>query len=173
MCIRDNAKGALAQEQARYRQTERDLKRIRELQKKGFASESELDNAVSNYCLLYTSGGLVLEALPGLLGFLFGRQDQQMAVQDVSHSAGGNTAVKDMADLASAPRRMRLTQRNHLRFQRGRGPLGAIERPAGFLVQAISPALFVSLKPLVSRLRADTEASAQFSPCLLYTSRCV
>ncbi|EQM71583.1 hypothetical protein L682_30365 [Aquipseudomonas alcaligenes OT 69] len=44
-----SAKGALAQEQARYRQTERDLKRIRELQKKGFASESELDNAVSNY----------------------------------------------------------------------------------------------------------------------------
>jgi membrane fusion protein, multidrug efflux system len=43
------AKGALAQEQARFRQTERDLKRIRELQKKGFASESELDNAVSNF----------------------------------------------------------------------------------------------------------------------------
>ena len=43
------AKGALAQEQARYRQTERDLRRIRELQKKGFASESELDNAISNY----------------------------------------------------------------------------------------------------------------------------
>ncbi|MFI8480725.1 efflux RND transporter periplasmic adaptor subunit [Pseudomonas sp. NPDC078700] len=43
------AKGALAQEQARYRQTERDLRRIRELQKKGFASESELDNAVSNF----------------------------------------------------------------------------------------------------------------------------
>lgn len=43
------AKGALAQEQARYRQTERDLKRIRELQRKGFASESELDNAVSNF----------------------------------------------------------------------------------------------------------------------------
>ena len=43
------AKGALAQEQARYRQTERNLKRIRELQKKGFASESELDNAVSNF----------------------------------------------------------------------------------------------------------------------------
>lgn len=33
------AKGALAQEQARFRQTDRDLKRIRELQKKGFASE--------------------------------------------------------------------------------------------------------------------------------------
>ncbi|MGL4316188.1 MAG: efflux RND transporter periplasmic adaptor subunit [Pseudomonas sp.] len=43
------AKGTLAQEQARYRQTDRDLKRIRELQKKGFASESELDNAVSNF----------------------------------------------------------------------------------------------------------------------------
>lgn len=43
------AKGALAQEQARYRQTERDLKRIRELQTKGFASESELDNAISNF----------------------------------------------------------------------------------------------------------------------------
>jgi membrane fusion protein, multidrug efflux system len=43
------AKGSLAQEQARYRQTERDLKRIRELQRKGFASESELDNAVSNF----------------------------------------------------------------------------------------------------------------------------
>lgn len=43
------AKGVLAQEQARYRQTERDLRRIRELQKKGFASESELDNAISNF----------------------------------------------------------------------------------------------------------------------------
>ena len=43
------AKAALAQEQARYRQTERDLKRIRELQRKGFASESELDNAISNF----------------------------------------------------------------------------------------------------------------------------
>ncbi|MWV15655.1 efflux RND transporter periplasmic adaptor subunit [Pseudomonas sp. L-22-4S-12] len=43
------AKGALAQEQARYRQTERDLRRIRELQAKGFASESELDNAISNF----------------------------------------------------------------------------------------------------------------------------
>ena len=43
------AKGVLAQEQARYRQTERDLKRIRELQGKGFASESELDNAISNF----------------------------------------------------------------------------------------------------------------------------
>ena len=43
------AKGALAQQQARYRQTERDLKRIRELQKKGFASESELENAISNF----------------------------------------------------------------------------------------------------------------------------
>nr|WP_100547792.1 MULTISPECIES: efflux RND transporter periplasmic adaptor subunit [unclassified Pseudomonas] len=43
------AKGTLAQEQARFRQTDRDLKRIRELQKKGFASESELDNAISNF----------------------------------------------------------------------------------------------------------------------------
>lgn len=43
------AKGALAQAQARYRQTERDLKRIRELQKKGFASESELDRYVSDF----------------------------------------------------------------------------------------------------------------------------
>lgn len=43
------AQAALAQEQARYRQTERDLRRIRELQKKGFASESELDNAISNF----------------------------------------------------------------------------------------------------------------------------
>ncbi|KRW58484.1 efflux RND transporter periplasmic adaptor subunit [Pseudomonas sp. TTU2014-080ASC] len=43
------AKGALAQEQARYRQAERNLGRIRELQKKGFASESELDNAISNF----------------------------------------------------------------------------------------------------------------------------
>ncbi|MES2820519.1 MAG: efflux RND transporter periplasmic adaptor subunit [Pseudomonadota bacterium] len=43
------AQAALAQEQARLRQTERDLKRIRELQAKGYASESELDNAISNY----------------------------------------------------------------------------------------------------------------------------
>ena len=43
------AKGVLAQEQARYRQTDRDLKRIRELQKKGFASESELDRYISNF----------------------------------------------------------------------------------------------------------------------------
>ncbi|AYC31485.1 efflux RND transporter periplasmic adaptor subunit [Pseudomonas cavernae] len=43
------AKGALAQEQARYRQADRDLKRIRELQKKGFASESELDRYISNF----------------------------------------------------------------------------------------------------------------------------
>lgn len=43
------AKGALAQEQARYRQTDRDLKRVRELQKKGYASDSELDNAISNF----------------------------------------------------------------------------------------------------------------------------
>lgn len=45
----DRAKGALAQEQARYRQTDRDLKRIRQLQDRGFASGSELDTAVSNY----------------------------------------------------------------------------------------------------------------------------
>ena len=43
------AKGALAQAQARYWQTERDLGRIRKLQAKGFASESELDNAISNF----------------------------------------------------------------------------------------------------------------------------
>ena len=43
------AKATLAQEQARYRQAERNLKRIRELQAKGFASESELDNAISSY----------------------------------------------------------------------------------------------------------------------------
>lgn len=43
------AKAALAQEQARYRQAERNLLRIRELQKKGFASESELDNAISSF----------------------------------------------------------------------------------------------------------------------------
>ncbi|UVE18375.1 efflux RND transporter periplasmic adaptor subunit [Pseudomonas sp. LS44] len=43
------AKGALAQEQARYRQADRDLKRIRELQKKGFASESELDRYISSF----------------------------------------------------------------------------------------------------------------------------
>lgn len=43
------AKGALAQAEARYRQTGRDLKRIRELEKKGYASESELDNAISNF----------------------------------------------------------------------------------------------------------------------------
>ncbi len=43
------ARAALAQEQARYRQAERNLKRIRELQAKGFASESELDNAISSY----------------------------------------------------------------------------------------------------------------------------
>ncbi len=43
------AKGALAQAQARYRQTERDLKRIRELQQKGFASESDLDKSISNF----------------------------------------------------------------------------------------------------------------------------
>ena len=43
------ARAALAQEQARYRQAERNLKRIRELQAKGFASESELDNAISSF----------------------------------------------------------------------------------------------------------------------------
>ncbi|MCP1624762.1 efflux RND transporter periplasmic adaptor subunit [Pseudomonas nitroreducens] len=43
------AKGSLAQTQARYRQTERDLKRIRELQRKGFASESELDRYTSDF----------------------------------------------------------------------------------------------------------------------------
>ncbi|CAD5107284.1 efflux RND transporter periplasmic adaptor subunit [Pseudomonas carbonaria] len=43
------AQGALAQEQARYRQADRDLKRIRELQKKGYASESELDRYISAY----------------------------------------------------------------------------------------------------------------------------
>lgn len=43
------AKGALAQAQARYRQTERDLKRIRELQVKGFASAMELDRYVSSF----------------------------------------------------------------------------------------------------------------------------
>ncbi len=43
------AKGALAQEQARYRQADRDLKRIRALQKKGYASESELDRYISNF----------------------------------------------------------------------------------------------------------------------------
>ena len=43
------AKGALAQAQARYRQTDRDLKRIRELQRKGFASASELDRYTSDY----------------------------------------------------------------------------------------------------------------------------
>ncbi|WP_263140610.1 efflux RND transporter periplasmic adaptor subunit [Pseudomonas sp. RIT-PI-AD] len=45
----DRAKGALAQEQARFRQTDRDLKRIRQLQDRGFASGSELDNAISNF----------------------------------------------------------------------------------------------------------------------------
>lgn len=43
------AQGALAQAQARYRQTDRDLRRIRELQTKGFASESELDRYISNF----------------------------------------------------------------------------------------------------------------------------
>ncbi|MBB4865218.1 membrane fusion protein (multidrug efflux system) [Pseudomonas nitritireducens] len=43
------AQGSLAQAQARYRQTDRDLRRIRELQKKGYASESELDRYISNF----------------------------------------------------------------------------------------------------------------------------
>jgi membrane fusion protein (multidrug efflux system) len=43
------AKGSQAQTQARAWQTERELKRIRELQKRGFASEKELDDATSNY----------------------------------------------------------------------------------------------------------------------------
>jgi membrane fusion protein (multidrug efflux system) len=43
------AKGTQAQTQARTWQTERELKRIRELQKRGFASEKELDDATSNY----------------------------------------------------------------------------------------------------------------------------
>ncbi|MBX9755997.1 MAG: efflux RND transporter periplasmic adaptor subunit [Pseudomonadaceae bacterium] len=43
------AKGAQAQAQARLWQTEREMKRIRELQKRGFASEKELDDATSNF----------------------------------------------------------------------------------------------------------------------------
>lgn len=43
------AKAAVAQEQARLRQTERDVKRVRTLSKKGFASERELDNSISAY----------------------------------------------------------------------------------------------------------------------------
>jgi membrane fusion protein (multidrug efflux system) len=43
------AKGAQAQTQARLWQTQRELKRIAELQKRGFASERELDTATSNY----------------------------------------------------------------------------------------------------------------------------
>lgn len=43
------AKGAQAQAQARLWQTEREVKRIRELQKRGFASEKELDDATSNF----------------------------------------------------------------------------------------------------------------------------
>jgi membrane fusion protein (multidrug efflux system) len=43
------AKGTQAQAQARAWQTERELKRIRELQKRGFASEKELDDATSNF----------------------------------------------------------------------------------------------------------------------------
>ena len=43
------AKAALAQEQARYRQAERNLERIKKIQAKGFASGSELDNALSAF----------------------------------------------------------------------------------------------------------------------------
>jgi membrane fusion protein (multidrug efflux system) len=43
------AKAAVAQEQARLRQTERDVKRVRTLSKKGFASERELDSSISAY----------------------------------------------------------------------------------------------------------------------------
>jgi membrane fusion protein, multidrug efflux system len=43
------AKGAQGQAQARLWQTEREMKRIRELQKKGYSSEKELDDAISNY----------------------------------------------------------------------------------------------------------------------------
>jgi membrane fusion protein (multidrug efflux system) len=43
------AKAALAQEQARFNQAQRNLQRIRQLQHKGFASGSELDNAISSY----------------------------------------------------------------------------------------------------------------------------
>ncbi len=43
------AKGAQGQAQARLWQTERELKRIRALQKKGYSSEKELDDATSNY----------------------------------------------------------------------------------------------------------------------------
>ena len=43
------AKAARAQEQARLRQAERDLKRVRTMAEKGFASERELDNSVSTF----------------------------------------------------------------------------------------------------------------------------
>jgi membrane fusion protein (multidrug efflux system) len=43
------AKAAVAQGQARYRQAERNLERIRQIQAKGFASGSELDGAVSEF----------------------------------------------------------------------------------------------------------------------------
>ncbi|MBF7731687.1 efflux RND transporter periplasmic adaptor subunit [Pseudomonas sp. N040] len=43
------AKAALAQEQARLRQAERDLKRVRTMADKGFASERERDNAISTF----------------------------------------------------------------------------------------------------------------------------
>lgn len=43
------AKAALAQEQARFRQAERNLARIQQMQAKGYASSSELDNALSAF----------------------------------------------------------------------------------------------------------------------------
>lgn len=43
------AKAALAQEQARLRQAERDLKRVRTMADKGYASERERDNAISTF----------------------------------------------------------------------------------------------------------------------------
>lgn len=43
------AQAALAQEQARLRQAERDLLRVRTLAAKGFASERELDNSISEF----------------------------------------------------------------------------------------------------------------------------
>lgn len=43
------AKATLAQEQARHRQAERNLERIKKIQAKGYASSSELDNAISAY----------------------------------------------------------------------------------------------------------------------------
>lgn len=43
------AKAAQAQEQARLRQADRDLKRVRTLAVKGFASDRELDNSISTF----------------------------------------------------------------------------------------------------------------------------